>query len=210
MSLPSLWRAKSKPGKDTGVGLPEPARSLVISDSLRNRGRRRSFFGSGRFRKGSVLSAPLRRRKRQKERRLESLRSSDPRDAHSYPQGDQMGVGTSAAQYGDTIRMVSAVYVEQSRAQSVSFQVGMRSMGRRRMAFVAIGPARLGGSRNEAGGSLFGHMVDDRAEVGAAASAEATIHAGWIGIGLGLFAAGAAHHSLTGATVCLQLGNLGE
>ena len=86
----------------------------------------------------------------------------------------------------------------------------MRSMGRRGMAFVAIGPARLGGWHNEPGGSFFGHMVDDRPEVGAAASAEATIHAGWIGIGLGLFAAGAAHHSLTGATVSLQLGNLGE
>ena len=130
----------------------------------------------------------------------------------------QLGAGESIGGWYSNNRLVLGVQgadgqegvISTREIYAVSFQVGTRSMGRRGMAFVAIGPARLGGWHNEPGGSFFGHMVDDRPEVGAAASAEATIHAGWIGIGLGLFAAGAAHHSLTGATVSLQLGNLGE
>src|SRR5256714_106447 len=130
----------------------------------------------------------------------------------------QLGAGESISSWYSNNRLVlglqgadgSEGVISSREIYAVSFQVGMRSMGRRGMAFVAIGPARLGGWHNEPGGNFFGHTVDDPPEVGAAASAEATIHAGWIGIGLGLFAAGAAHHSLTGATVSLQLGNLGE
>jgi hypothetical protein len=129
----------------------------------------------------------------------------------------QLGSGGSVSGWYSSNRLVlgaqlaggsEPVFADKDVA-AASLQVGVRSMGRHGMALVAVGPARLWGTHVEPGGGFFGHRVDDPSELGAAAAAEATIHAGWIGIGLGLFAASAAHQRLTGATVSLQLGNLG-
>src|SRR5256714_3598495 len=118
----------------------------------------------------------------------------------------QLGAGESISGWYSNNRLVLGVQgadgtegvISTREIHAVSFQVGIRSMGRRGMALIAVGPAKLGGWHNEPGGNFFGHTVDDPPEVGAAASAEATIHVGWIGIGLGLFAAGGGRPSPSG------------
>ena len=94
--------------------------------------------------------------------------------------------------------------------QAISVQVGVRAMGRRGTALIAIGPARMDGWHNEPGGTFFGHSVrDNNGEFGVAASAEALVHMRYAGLGVGLFAAGSGHEHLTGATVTLHLGSIG-
>src|SRR5256885_5251915 len=90
----------------------------------------------------------------------------------------QLGAGASISGWYSNNRLVlrlqgadgSEGVISSREIYAVSFQVGIRSMGRRGMALIAVGPARLGGWHNEPGGRFFGHMVDDRSEVGTAAS----------------------------------------
>ena len=88
--------------------------------------------------------------------------------------------------------------------------VGGRTTGDHGMALFAIGPAVLGGYRQDGGFLGPVNRYDDKNEVGLASAIELSAHLPYIGIGVDLFASHSAHRSLQGITLSLQVGSLGR
>src|SRR5437868_14441776 len=73
----------------------------------------------------------------------------------------QLGAGASISGWYSNNKLVLGLQgaagqdavISSREIHAVSFQVGIRSMGRRGMALIAVGPARVGGWHNEPGGN---------------------------------------------------------